>query len=121
MELLHLILERQQLLTDGVDYESKAVTVTAERKNTTIGYSYNAVVTATESVDTDNNTNVDTVQLTFDKAVTGAEAADFTIGGTKATSVSIDGRKVIIKFPETGLLAVQKLTMIQMVEETLFS
>jgi len=87
------------VIDDGVGYESQSVTVKAELKDTKIGFSYNANVTA-EAVDTDNANGNETVVLTFDKAVTGAEAGDFKIGTTKATSVSVDGRKVIVKFPD---------------------
>ncbi|MBB6446074.1 S-layer homology domain-containing protein [Bacillus benzoevorans] len=97
------------VIDDGVGYESQSVTVKAELNNTKIGFSYAADVEA-DAVDTDNANGNETVVLTFDKAVTGAEAGDFKIGTTKATSVTVDGRKVIVKFPDSIVGATGAIT-----------
>jgi hypothetical protein len=99
------------VLDDSVKYESKNVTVTAELKDVVIPFSKTFNVTATK-FDSDNNAanGIDSVVLEFDTAVSGQEAGDFNINGTKATSVTKEGRKLIVKFPGTTVDSATTIT-----------
>ena len=98
------------VLKAGVGYESSAVSVNAGPVNANLAYSYDAGL-ATKDVkvlDTDRNEKLDTIVLTFNKAVNGFEAGDFRIDGSShrvATSVTKDDKKLIIKFDEDAIAA----------------
>ncbi|WP_338449652.1 S-layer homology domain-containing protein [Niallia oryzisoli] len=94
------------VLYPDVGYESNSVYVYTDYVEVELPFSYTADIESIIAQDTNNNGTSDQVEITFGKEVHHFEAGDFRIrhegDAYSANSVTKDGKKLILTFPEVA-------------------